>query len=176
MNLKYNTYHAFENMGSYYLFDNESLISCIIDKRVYDALKYNDTSMLTEEELQMFDTFHKQNLFFIDEPQERYLFPKYNMVIISMVPVSENIIKEPSGVLVVNKPTGITSHDVVSIVRRLYGTKRVGHTGTLNSMASGVLVVLVGRQIVVDIFKCPLYCFVIVTFRSRFYNRCRVFT
>lgn len=84
MNLKYNTYHAFENMGTYYLFDNESLISCIIDKRVYDALKYNDTSMLTEEELQMFDTFHKQNLFFIDEPQERYLLPKYNMVIISM--------------------------------------------------------------------------------------------
>ena len=59
--------------------------------------------------------------------------------------MSENIIKEPSGVLVVNKPTGITSHDVVSIVRRLYGTKRVGHTGTLDPMASGVLVVLVGR-------------------------------
>ena len=59
--------------------------------------------------------------------------------------MSENIMKEPSGVLVVNKPTGMTSHDVVNIVRRLYGTRRVGHTGTLDPMASGVLVVLVGR-------------------------------
>jgi len=59
--------------------------------------------------------------------------------------VSENNIKEPSGVLVVNKPAGLTSHDVVNIVRRLYGTRRVGHTGTLDPMASGVLVVLVGR-------------------------------
>lgn len=59
--------------------------------------------------------------------------------------MSENIIKEPSGVLIVNKPTGMTSHDVVNIVRRLYCTRRVGHTGTLDPMASGVLVVLVGR-------------------------------
>ena len=59
--------------------------------------------------------------------------------------MSENIIKEPTGVLVVNKPTGMTSHDVVGIVRKLYGTKRVGHTGTLDPMASGVLVILVGR-------------------------------
>ena len=62
-----------------------------------------------------------------------------------MIPVSENVIKEPSGVLAVNKPMGMTSHDVVGIVRKLYGTKRVGHTGTLDPMASGVLVVLVGR-------------------------------
>ena len=59
--------------------------------------------------------------------------------------MSENIIKEPSGVLIVNKPTGVTSHDVVGEVRKLYGTKRVGHTGTLDPMATGVLVVLVGR-------------------------------
>ena len=52
---------------------------------------------------------------------------------------------EPSGVLIVNKPVGMTSHDVVNIVRRLYGTRRVGHTGTLDPLASGVLVVLVGR-------------------------------
>lgn len=39
----------------------------------------------------------------------------------------------------------MTSHDVVNIVRRLYGTRRVGHAGTLDPMASGVLVVLVGR-------------------------------
>lgn len=53
--------------------------------------------------------------------------------------------KEPSGVLIVNKHGGVTSHDIVNKVRRLYGTSRVGHTGTLDPMATGVLVVLVGR-------------------------------
>ncbi len=52
---------------------------------------------------------------------------------------------EPCGILIVNKPVGITSHDVVGRVRRLFGTRRVGHTGTLDPLASGVLVVLVGR-------------------------------
>lgn len=52
---------------------------------------------------------------------------------------------EPSGILIVNKHAGVTSHDIVGRVRRLYGTRRVGHTGTLDPMASGVLVVLVGR-------------------------------
>ncbi len=51
----------------------------------------------------------------------------------------------PGGILAVNKPSGVTSHDVVNKVRRLYGTKRVGHAGTLDPMATGVLVVLVGR-------------------------------
>lgn len=54
-------------------------------------------------------------------------------------------VKEPCGVLVVNKHAGATSHDIVNRVRRLYGTRRVGHTGTLDPMATGVLVVLVGR-------------------------------
>ena len=54
-------------------------------------------------------------------------------------------IKEPSGVLLIDKPQGLTSHDVVSRVRRLYHTKKVGHTGTLDPMATGVLVILVGR-------------------------------
>jgi len=52
---------------------------------------------------------------------------------------------EISGVLVVEKPAGKTSHDVVGAVRRLYHTRRVGHTGTLDPMATGVLVVLIGR-------------------------------
>ncbi len=51
----------------------------------------------------------------------------------------------PGGVLAVRKVEGMTSHDVVNRVRRLYGTKRVGHAGTLDPMATGVLVVLVGR-------------------------------
>ena len=52
---------------------------------------------------------------------------------------------EPSGVLIVNKHAGVTSHDIVYKIRKLYGTKRVGHTGTLDPMAEGVLVMLVGR-------------------------------
>lgn len=49
------------------------------------------------------------------------------------------------GVLVVDKPAGWTSHDVVARVRRLASTRRVGHAGTLDPMATGVLVVGVGR-------------------------------
>ncbi len=52
---------------------------------------------------------------------------------------------EPNGILIVNKHAGVTSHDIVGKVRRLYGTRRVGHTGTLDPLAEGVLVVLIGR-------------------------------
>ena len=45
----------------------------------------------------------------------------------------------------VDKPAGITSHDVVSRVRRLAGTRKVGHAGTLDPMATGILVVGVNR-------------------------------
>ena len=54
-------------------------------------------------------------------------------------------VNEPCGVVVVDKPRGMTSFDVVVKLRRAYGTRRVGHTGTLDPMATGVLVVLVGR-------------------------------
>lgn len=50
-----------------------------------------------------------------------------------------------SGVLVVNKPQEMTSHDVVSIMRRQLKTKKVGHTGTLDPMATGVLPMCVGN-------------------------------
>ena len=49
------------------------------------------------------------------------------------------------GVLVVDKPAGMTSHDVVARVRRVAGQKRVGHAGTLDPDATGVLVVALGR-------------------------------
>ena len=49
------------------------------------------------------------------------------------------------GILVVDKPMGITSHDVVALVRRLAATKRVGHGGTLDPFATGVLPVFLGR-------------------------------
>lgn len=51
------------------------------------------------------------------------------------------------GVLLIHKPIGITSFDVVAKVRRLFGTKQVGHTGTLDPMAEGLLGVLVGRAV-----------------------------
>lgn len=49
------------------------------------------------------------------------------------------------GLLVIDKPEGFTSHDVVARVRRILKTKRVGHTGTLDPFATGVLVILVGK-------------------------------
>ncbi len=50
-----------------------------------------------------------------------------------------------SGLVVVDKPAGLTSHDVVSRLRRVLGTRKVGHAGTLDPMATGVLVCGVGR-------------------------------
>ena len=49
------------------------------------------------------------------------------------------------GILIIDKPNGITSHDVVARVRRILKTKRVGHTGTLDPFATGVMVILVGK-------------------------------
>jgi tRNA pseudouridine55 synthase len=50
-----------------------------------------------------------------------------------------------SGVLVVNKPSGVTSHDVIRRLRKILGTRRIGHTGTLDPQASGVLLACVGK-------------------------------
>src|SRR6476620_11678195 len=50
-----------------------------------------------------------------------------------------------NGILIIDKPAGITSHDVVVRVRRALKTKRVGHTGTLDPFATGVMVILVGK-------------------------------
>jgi len=49
------------------------------------------------------------------------------------------------GILIIDKPEGITSHDVVARCRRILRTKRIGHTGTLDPFATGVMVILVGR-------------------------------
>ncbi len=49
------------------------------------------------------------------------------------------------GILMIDKPAGITSHDVVARVRRILKTKRIGHTGTLDPFATGVMVILVGK-------------------------------
>ncbi len=51
----------------------------------------------------------------------------------------------PDGLLLIDKPTGVTSHDVVDAVRRALATRKVGHAGTLDPMATGLLLVGVGR-------------------------------
>ena len=51
----------------------------------------------------------------------------------------------PPGLVIVDKPAGMTSHDVVGRCRRLFGTRKVGHAGTLDPMATGVLVVGIER-------------------------------
>jgi|YelNatPaOPRAMG01_1025707.scaffolds.fasta_scaffold03648_7 tRNA pseudouridine55 synthase len=50
------------------------------------------------------------------------------------------------GIIVVNKPKGLTSHAVVERIRKILGIKRIGHAGTLDPLASGVLVILVGKS------------------------------
>jgi tRNA pseudouridine55 synthase len=52
----------------------------------------------------------------------------------------------PGGLIILDKPAGMTSHDVVAKVRRITGTRRVGHAGTLDPMATGVLVLGVERS------------------------------
>ncbi len=51
-----------------------------------------------------------------------------------------------NGIVIVDKPSGITSHDVVSFVRRKFQMKKVGHAGTLDPLATGVLVILLGQS------------------------------
>ncbi|MCH2156578.1 MAG: tRNA pseudouridine(55) synthase TruB [Opitutales bacterium] len=67
--------------------------------------------------------------------------------------VQEN---KPEGVLLVDKPQGITSHDVVDRVRRIYQLKQVGHAGTLDPMATGLMIVLVGRATKISQFLMSL--------------------
>ena len=52
---------------------------------------------------------------------------------------------DPDGVLLIDKAAGMTSHDVVALVRRRLGIKKVGHCGTLDPLATGLLLVVVGR-------------------------------
>lgn len=58
---------------------------------------------------------------------------------------ASKIKNELNGALIVDKPAGMTSHDVVSRLRRILRTKKIGHTGTLDPFATGVLVMLVGK-------------------------------
>lgn len=52
---------------------------------------------------------------------------------------------DPIGVLLVDKPQGMTSHDIVARMRRVFRIKKIGHAGTLDPMATGLLLILVGK-------------------------------
>ena len=63
---------------------------------------------------------------------------------------------QPAGVLLVDKPSGITSHDVVDRVRRIFRMKKVGHAGTLDPIATGLMIVLVGKATKISQFLMSL--------------------
>ena len=50
-----------------------------------------------------------------------------------------------NGIIIINKPQNFTSFDVVAVMRKLLNEKKIGHTGTLDPMATGVLPILIGR-------------------------------
>ncbi len=64
-----------------------------------------------------------------------------------------NATMEPSGFLLIDKPAGMTSHDVVDAVRRVTGQRRVGHAGTLDPFATGLLIVAVGGKATTRLFE-----------------------
>jgi len=60
---------------------------------------------------------------------------------------------QPSGFLLVNKPSGPTSHDIIDELRQLTGIRKIGHAGTLDPFASGLLIVAVGRPATKEISR-----------------------
>ncbi len=72
-----------------------------------------------------------------------------------MVLASENKV-DPEGILLVDKPTGCTSHDVVAHLRRYLKMKRIGHAGTLDPLATGLLIMLIGKATKVSQFLMSL--------------------
>ncbi len=52
---------------------------------------------------------------------------------------------QKSGILLIDKPAGFSSHDIIAISRRILKTKKIGHSGTLDPMATGLLILLIGR-------------------------------
>lgn len=59
---------------------------------------------------------------------------------------AENKKENPSGFMLIDKPDGPTSHDIVRRLRRISGIKKIGHSGTLDPFASGLLIIAIGRQ------------------------------
>lgn len=61
------------------------------------------------------------------------------------MPENDTLRSEPSGILLLDKPEGVTSHDMVGLTRKRFSTRKVGHAGTLDPMATGLLIVLIGQ-------------------------------
>jgi|TARA_B110000196_G_scaffold16509_1_gene13032 tRNA pseudouridine55 synthase len=66
--------------------------------------------------------------------------------------MSQQTNDDPIGVLLVDKPQGMTSHDIVARMRRVFRIKKIGHAGTLDPMATGLLLILVGKATKVSQF------------------------
>lgn len=66
--------------------------------------------------------------------------------------MSQQTNNDPIGVLLVDKPQGMTSHDIVARMRRVFRIKKIGHAGTLDPMATGLLLILVGKATKVSQF------------------------
>src|SRR6185369_10035148 len=60
--------------------------------------------------------------------------------------LKDSMTQSTNGVLIINKPSGLTSHDVVYAIRRIVGQRSVGHLGTLDPMATGVLPIVLGNM------------------------------
>lgn len=121
-----------------------------------------NSKILTNEEKEQFDFIHK-NIhkfgFILRYPKDKENITKYNyepwhIRYVGNVPAKimyennltlEEYLKDFSGVLYINKPVGITSFDVVNEISKLFGIKKVGHTGTLDPLAEGVMLVTIGK-------------------------------
>lgn len=117
---------------------------------------------LTSLEEEQFDFIHK-NLskfgFILRYPKDKesitnYSYEPWHIRYVGHIPATimyennltlEEYLKDFSGVLYINKPIGITSFDVVNEISHIFGIKKVGHTGTLDPLAEGVMLVAIGK-------------------------------
>ncbi len=73
--------------------------------------------------------------------------------------MTDNLVPTLNGILLIDKPTGITSHDIIYKLRKILNIRRIGHAGTLDPLATGLMIVLIGRatkysQMFMDLNKC----------------------
>ncbi|MGD9129084.1 MAG: tRNA pseudouridine(55) synthase TruB [Candidatus Woesebacteria bacterium] len=61
-------------------------------------------------------------------------------------PFLKKLTKDSKGIILIDKPSACTSHDIVNKVRKITGIRRVGHCGTLDPLATGLLIILIGRE------------------------------
>lgn len=128
------------------------------------AININDKIISEENELtkSIYEKIHKHLYkfgFILRYPKEKekitgYNYKSYHIRYVGIIPAKiiyennltlEEYLKDFGTILYINKPKDITSFDVVSKISKLFGIKRVGHTGTLDPLATGVLLVAVGK-------------------------------